>query len=107
MIDSGASFNMTPHGEWSCEYKKYDDGDVFLGDDRKTKIIGRKKIKLKFQGGRIEHFPGVLLILALAKNLISVSKMNDVGVKIVFEKDTRKMVRRALVLMLGVQIGTL
>ena len=33
--------------------------------------------------------------------------MDDAGVKIVFKKDTHKMVRGALVLMWGVQIGTL
>ncbi len=26
--------------EWFCEYEKYDGGDVFLGDDRKTRIVG-------------------------------------------------------------------
>jgi len=43
----------------------------------------------------------------LASNLISISKLNDAGVKTMFEKDTCKMVRGALVLMRGVQIGTL
>ena len=33
--------------------------------------------------------------------------MDDVGVKIVFEKDTYKMVLGALVLMQGIRIGTL
>jgi hypothetical protein len=33
LIDSGASYHMTPHREWFSEYEKYDGGDVFLGDD--------------------------------------------------------------------------
>jgi hypothetical protein len=33
LIDLGASYHMTPHREWFCEYEKYDGGDVFLGDD--------------------------------------------------------------------------
>lgn len=45
LIDSGASFHFTPHREWLCEYEKYDGGDVFLGDDRKDRIIGRRKLK--------------------------------------------------------------
>ena len=53
LIDSGASFHFTPHREWFCEYEKYDGGDVFLGDDRKARIIGRGKVKLKLQGGRV------------------------------------------------------
>ena len=58
-----------------------------------------EKIKLKLQGGRVRTLPAVLHIPALAKNLISISKLDDVGVKTVFEKDTCKMVRGALVLM--------
>eukprot|EP00253_Pinus_taeda_P027342 PITA_27342 len=77
------------------------------GDDRKARIIGRGKVKLKLQGGRVRTLSGVLHIPALARNLISVSKLDDVGVKTVFEKDTCKMVRGALVLMRGVRIGTL
>eukprot|EP00253_Pinus_taeda_P018237 PITA_18237 len=107
LIDSGASFHFTPHREWFCEYEKYDSGDVFLGDDRKARIFGRRKEKLKLQVGRVRTLPGVLHIPALARNLISVSKLDDAGVKIVFEKDTCKMARGGQVLMRGVQIGTL
>eukprot|EP00253_Pinus_taeda_P021695 PITA_21695 len=77
LIDSGASFHFTPHREWFCEYEKYDGGVVFLGDDRKARIIGRGKVKLKLQGGRVRTLPGVLPIPALARNLISVSKLDD------------------------------
>eukprot|EP00253_Pinus_taeda_P026289 PITA_26289 len=107
LIGSGASFHFTPYREWFCQYEKYDGGDVFLGDDRKDRIIGRGKVKLKFQGGRVRILSGVFHIPALARNLISVSKLDDAGVKIVFEKDTCKMVWGALVLMQGVWIGTL
>eukprot|EP00253_Pinus_taeda_P036538 PITA_36538 len=107
LIDSGASFNFTPHRDWFCKFEKYDGGDVFLRDDRKAKIIGHGKIKLNLQGGRIRTLTGVLHIPALARNLIFVSKLDDVGVKTVFEKNTCKMVWGALVLMQGVRIGNL
>eukprot|EP00253_Pinus_taeda_P014378 PITA_14378 len=92
LIDSGASFHFTPHRELFYEYEKYDGGDVFLGDDRKARIIGRGKVKLKLQGGRVRTLPDVLHIPALARNLIFVSKLDDASVKTVFEKDTCKMV---------------
>eukprot|EP00253_Pinus_taeda_P016229 PITA_16229 len=107
LIDSSASFHFTLHIEWFCEYEKYDGGDVFLGDDRKARIIGSGKVKLKLQGGRVGTLPGVLHIPALTRNLISVRKLDDAGVEIVFKKDTFKMVQGALVLMQGVRIGTL
>jgi len=107
LIDSGTSFHFTLHREWFCEYEKYDGGDVFLGDDRKAIIISIGKVKLKLQGGRVGTLPGVLHIRALARNLVSVSKLDDAGVKTVFEKDTCKMVWGELVLMQRVSIGTL
>eukprot|EP00253_Pinus_taeda_P036072 PITA_36072 len=107
LIDLGASFHFTPHREWFYEYDKYDGGNVFLGDDRKARIIGRRKVKLMLQGGRVKTLPGVLHIPTLARNLVSISKLDDAGVKTVFEKDTCKMVQGALVLMRGVQIVNL
>ena len=53
--------------------------------DRKARIVGHGKVKLKLQGGRIRTLPGVFHIPTLARNLISVSKMDDAGVKTVFE----------------------
>ena len=73
LIDSSVSFHFTPHREWFCEYEKYDGGDVFLGDVRKARIIGHRKVKMTLQGGRVRTLPSVLHIPALARNLISVS----------------------------------
>eukprot|EP00253_Pinus_taeda_P014795 PITA_14795 len=67
LSDSGATFHFTPHREWFFEYEKYDGGDVFLGDDRKSRIVSRGKVKLKLQGGRVRKLPGVLHIPALAR----------------------------------------
>jgi hypothetical protein len=92
LIDSGASYHMTPHREWFSEYEKYDGGDVFLGDDSTTKILGRGRVKLLLKDGRIRTLPGVLYIPKLARSLISVSKLDDAGMDTVFGKNTCKMV---------------
>jgi hypothetical protein len=107
LIDSGASYHMTPHREWFSEYEKYDGGDVFLGDYSTVKILGRGRVKLLLNDGRIRTLPRVLNIPKLARSLISVSKLSDAGVKTVFEENTCKMVRGAMVLMRGVCCGTL
>jgi hypothetical protein len=107
LIDSGASFHMTSHMEWFCEYEKYDGGNVFLGNDSTTKIIGRGRVKLRLIDGRIRTLPGVLHIPGMDRNLISVSEMEDAGVKTIFEKGTCRMVRGEMVLMKGVRFGTL
>jgi len=84
LVDSGASFHMTPHREWLCEYERYDGGNGFLGDVLTTRIIDRGKVKLRLIDGRIRTLPGVLHILGLARNLISVSKIDDARVKTIF-----------------------
>jgi hypothetical protein len=58
-------------------------------------------------GHRIITLPGVLYIPELARKLIYVSKMDDAGVKTMFEKETRGMVQGELVLLRGAQIRTL
>jgi hypothetical protein len=107
LVESGASFHMTPQREWFCEYERYDGGNAFLGDDLTTRIIGRGKFKLRLIYGRIRTLPGVLHIPGLARNLISVRKMDDVGVKTIFENETCRMVQGAMVLLKGVWFGTL
>jgi hypothetical protein len=57
--------------------------------------------------GRIRTLPDVLHIPGLAINLIFVSKMDDVGVKTIFEKETCRMVRGEMVLLKRVWFGTL
>jgi hypothetical protein len=36
---------MTPHREWFYEYEKYEGGDVFLGDDSTTNIVGQGRVQ--------------------------------------------------------------
>jgi hypothetical protein len=107
LIDSGVSYHMTSHMEWFYEYEKYDGGDVFLGDDSTTKIMGRGNVKLFLKYGRIRTLPRVMHITKLARILISVSKLDDADVDTVLGNGTCKMVRGAMVLMRGVRCGIL
>jgi hypothetical protein len=92
LVESSASFYMTPHREWFYEYERYDGGNFFLGDDSTTKIIGRVKFKLTLIDGRTITLPGVFHIPGLARNLMFVRKMDDAGVKTIFEKEPCRMV---------------
>jgi hypothetical protein len=57
--------------------------------------------------GKIRTVIGVLHIPRLARNLISVIKMEDARVKKMFEKETCRMVSGVMVLLKGVRIGNL
>jgi hypothetical protein len=105
LVESGASFHMTPHREWFCEYERCDGANVFLSDESITKIIGRGKFKLRLIYGSIRTLPGVLHIPGLAKNVIYLRKIDDAWVKTIFEKETCRMVRGTMVLLKGVLFG--
>jgi hypothetical protein len=107
LVDFGASFHTISHMEWFCEYERYDGGNVFLGNDPTTRIIGQGRFKLRLLDGRIRTLPGVMHILGLARNLIYVRKMDDARVKPLFEKETCRMVRGAMVSLKGFRFGTL
>jgi hypothetical protein len=102
LINYGASFHMTSHREWFCEYEKYNGGDVLLGDDSISRIVGCRRVKLLLKNGRIRTLPRVLHFPELDRNLISISKMSDIGVQSVFEKETYKTIREEIILMKGV-----
>jgi hypothetical protein len=106
LVESVTSFHMNPRREWLCEYDRYDGGNIFLGDDSTTKIIGRGKFKLRLIYGRIITFPGVLHIPILSRNLIYVRKMDDARIRTIFEKETYRMVQGEMVLLKGVRFRT-
>jgi hypothetical protein len=61
---------------------------------------------LQLIDGRIKTLPDVLHIPGLARNLIYVRKMDNAGVKRIFEKETCRMVRGAMVLLKRFRFGT-
>jgi hypothetical protein len=69
--------------------------------------MGRGRVKFLIKYGRIRTLLGVMHIPKLDRSLISISKLDDVGVDIVLGKSTCKMVQGAMVLMKGVRCGTM
>lgn len=79
LIVSSASFHMTSHQGWFSKYEEYDGGKVYLGDDSHLKVVGRGRVKIRFPYGKVKGIIDVMHILILAQNLLSVSKLSDVG----------------------------
>ena len=90
LIDSGASFHMTPHSEWFYEYEMYN-GNVFLGDDSPNKIRGCGRVIFFLNDGRIKMLLGCCTFQVWSETS-SINKMGDAGVRTEFEKDGCKMV---------------
>jgi len=98
---------MTPHKEWFCEYEIYEGAYVFLGDESTTKNVRQGRVRPILQDERCRTLPGVQHIPGLARNFISIRKMSDAVVHIVFKKETCKMILRGMVLIRGVRNGNL
>jgi hypothetical protein len=52
LIESRACYHMKPHREWFYKYERYEGGDMFLGDESTTKIVGQGRVRLILQDGR-------------------------------------------------------
>lgn len=73
---------------------------MYLGDDSHLDIIGHGKVKIKFPNGLVKRTSGVLHIFGLKQNLLSMRKLIDVDVQVIFSNERCKMAR-------GVIFGTL
>ena len=107
MIDSGASFHMTPIRNWFSKYENFDDGKLYLGNKLVLDIVGHGSIHVKFSDGRIRRFDGVFHILGLARNLLSISKLINACVHVKLSKESVKMVRGGMVISRGSRLATL
>jgi hypothetical protein len=107
LTNSGASFHITSHRYWFSMFEKYYGGIVYLGDNSTLNIVGHGRVLTRFPGGEVKGRNGVLHVLGLARNVLSVSKLNDVGVQLVFSNKVCKLVQGAMALAKGVRVGTL
>lgn len=71
---------MTSHKEWFSNYEVYNGAKVFLVSDSILKTIRRGRVRIQFPNDRVKGIDGVLYIPGLARNLLSVSKLNDARV---------------------------
>jgi hypothetical protein len=53
---------MKPHREWFYEYENYERGNVLLGDDSTTNIVGQGRFKMIIKDERGRPLIGVLQI---------------------------------------------
>jgi len=98
-MDSGATWNMTPHRDWFYSYEPISEGSVYMGNDHALEIAGVGTIRLKMHDGTIRKIQGVRHVKGLKKNLLSVGQLDDLGCKIHTESGILKVVKGNLVVM--------
>ncbi|MCO5612794.1 hypothetical protein L7F22_067064 [Adiantum nelumboides] len=78
IVDSGASFHVTPHKEWFSSYECRH-GMVSLDNNYACDIIGAGNIKLSLPNGSIFTLTNVRHVPKLTKSLISIDQLDDAG----------------------------
>ena len=106
IIDSGASFHVTPHKDWFSTYAKMH-GTVKVGDAYELEISGIGDIKLVLHNGTQFMLQNVRHVPQLAKSLISVGQLDDLGYSTHFGNGTWLIKKGNLVILRGQKNGTL
>ena len=107
IVDSGASFHVSPHGGFFSTYQSGDFGTIKMGNYVTRKIVGIGDItfmtdtrhKLMFK--EMRHVPDMRL------NLISVGKLNDVGLINHFGACKWKLTKHSMIVGRGKKEGSL
>ncbi|GLJ39906.1 hypothetical protein SUGI_0816070 [Cryptomeria japonica] len=77
-LDSGATQHMAPQIGWFTSYKEVTKGKIVnFGDDSKIEMIGVGNVSLKMLDGAQKQIQDVWYVPALAKSLLSVSKITN------------------------------
>ncbi|RVX13264.1 Retrovirus-related Pol polyprotein from transposon TNT 1-94 [Vitis vinifera] len=107
VLDSGASFNTTPHREIIQNYVVGDFGKVYLVDGSALDVVGLGDVRISLPNGSVWLLEKVRHIPDLMRNLISVGQLDDEGHAILFVGGTWKVTMGARVLARGKKTGTL
>ncbi|CAL9003904.1 unnamed protein product [Prunus brigantina] len=106
-LDSGASFHVTSRRDFFTSYTNGDFGNVRMGNDKLSKIVGRGGISLETNTSchlvlnDVRHVPDMRL------NLISTGLLDDEGYTNVFAEGKWKLSKNSLVLARGKKENTL
>ncbi|CAL2254439.1 unnamed protein product [Prunus armeniaca] len=107
IMDSGASFHVTSRRDFFTSYTNGDFGNVRMGNDKLSKIVGRGDISLETNTSchlvlkDVRHVPDMRL------NLISTGLLDDEGYTNVFAEGKWKLSKNSLVLARGKKENTL
>ncbi|GKF99560.1 retrovirus-related pol polyprotein from transposon TNT 1-94, partial [Tanacetum coccineum] len=79
IMDSGGSFHMTPRRDFLFDFKEFNGGTVFLGDNRACAIMGIGNVRVQMKDGLSFMLENVRYIPELKRNLISLGTLDREG----------------------------
>ena len=87
IVDSGASMHLTYRRDWIDAFEEISPVKLYLGDSSVQEATGKGTIHLELvDGAHTGHLNDVLYVPGLTKNLFSISKATEQGLKAIFSK---------------------
>ena len=96
IIDSGASFHVSPNCEWFSTYNAGRTGRVMLGNGLACDIVGVGDVQVRFNNGSTFTLHDVRHVPLLTKNLVSAGQLDDAGYTCMFGDSSWKISKGAL-----------
>ena len=107
IVDSGASFHVTPHVGFFTSYRSGNFGSVKMGNRVTSKIVGIGEVTLMTDLGYKLILKEVRHILDMRLNLISAGKLDDAGMVNQFGSGKWKLLKGSMIIAQGKKEGSL
>lgn len=107
VVDTAASYHVTPHKDYFTTYKAGDFGAVKMGNSSSSGIVGIGDVQIKTSAGSTIILKDVRHVPDLRLNLLSGTALDKQGYDNHFSKGTWKLSRGALTVARGHICGTL
>nr|ABD63150.1 Putative retroelement pol polyprotein, related [Asparagus officinalis] len=102
MLDSGATYHVTPRRDWFSSFERLDGGVIIMENDQSCGICTIGTVRIRMHDGVVRELKDVRFVPQLKKNLISVGALEAKGFKVTFEDAEAKVTKGSLVVMKGV-----
>ncbi|MCO5576099.1 hypothetical protein L7F22_029906 [Adiantum nelumboides] len=106
IVDSRASFHVTPHKEWFSTYSAMH-GTMKLSDSHHVDICNIGDIKLCMRNGTKLMLQSVRHASKLTKSLMSIGQLDDLGYSAIFNHGSWMIKKGNLVMVKGQKSGSL
>ncbi|GKV38830.1 hypothetical protein SLEP1_g46695 [Rubroshorea leprosula] len=101
VVDTAASYHVTPNRDWFSSYKEGDFGYLKMGNISEAKIVGVGDVWLETNIGSKLHLKNVRHVPEIRLNLMSMSMLNDDGYLNYFGDGTWKLTKGTMVVARG------
>ena len=104
LIDSGASYHMTPDRNSFSTYREIDGGEILMENDASCRMVGVGNVKIGMFDDVIRTITDVRHVPDLRRSLIFVGALSRLGLKIVVEEEKMKISKGSMIVMKGVRV---